>query len=168
MQPPCTLANPGDARSAIDLSPAPLRNSNLHFVAWRTSIPSAASGIFGIRFPPRAVGMFSMGAVNSKSAVSVVGSPLLFSVWCIPAVVRWGEGMVSLAGACRVALLHSTAGRREGASASLCCDHFQVAIHVNPFRPDGVHRIQEAVPVQVWHVNNVHLMFRSQWLRIIK
>jgi hypothetical protein len=37
-----------------------------------------------------------------------------------------------------------------------------VAIHMNPFHPDGVHGIQEDVYVQVWRANNVHLMFRSQ------
>jgi hypothetical protein len=57
--------------------------------------------------------------------------------------------MVSLARAHHVALLHSATSRREGASAGRCCDHFQVAIHMNPFRPDGVHGIQEAVHVQV-------------------
>jgi hypothetical protein len=70
--------------------------------------------------------------------------------------------MVSPAGVHRIAPLHSAIGRHEGTSAGRCCDHFQVAIHMNPFRPDGVHRIQEAVHVHVWRVNGVHLMFRSQ------
>jgi hypothetical protein len=111
--------------------------------------------------PPRAVGMlFSPCAPNSKSVALTVGSPLLFSVRCRLAAVRRGEGMVSPAGAHRIAPLHSTAGHREGTSTGRCCDHFQVAIHMNLFRPDGVHGIQEAVHVQVWRANGVHLMFR--------
>ena len=61
----------------------------------------------------------------------MVGSPTLFSVWCRPTVIRWREGTVSSVGAHRVALLHSTANNRENASTGVCCDHFEVAIHMN-------------------------------------
>ncbi|VAH91143.1 unnamed protein product [Triticum turgidum subsp. durum] len=70
-----------------------------------------------------------------------IASPPLFSVRCRPTAVWRGEGRVSSTGAHRVAPLHS-AGRHEGASAGRSCDHFQVAIHMHSFCPDGVHGIQ--------------------------
>uniref|UniRef100_A0A453I081 Uncharacterized protein n=1 Tax=Aegilops tauschii subsp. strangulata TaxID=200361 RepID=A0A453I081_AEGTS len=75
---------------------------------------------------------------------------------CRSRAVRRGEGRVSPTGAHRVAPLHS-AGRREGASAGRSCDHFQVAIHMHSFCPDGVHGIQVAVHVHV--TSDVRMVF---------
>jgi hypothetical protein len=57
---------------------------------------------------------------------------------------------------------HSVIDRHEGASAGHCCDPFQVAIHVLPFRPDGVHGIQVAAHVQVHCAEGVCLILRGQ------
>jgi hypothetical protein len=50
----------------------------------------------------------------------------------------------------------------DGAFASRCCDHFLVALHMHPFRLDGVHGILEVVHMQVWRADGVHLMFKSK------
>jgi hypothetical protein len=113
-----------------------------------------------------------MRAANSKSAVAAaweahpssfsIESPPRFSVRYSLAAVERGEDMGSPAGAHRVAPLHSATGRRESASTGRCCDHFQVAIHMHPFRPDSVHGIQVAVCVQAQCGDGVHLLSRSQ------
>jgi hypothetical protein len=81
--------------------------------------------------------------------VFAVGSPLIFSIGCRPAAFRQGEGMVSPAKAhpCRITAFRR---RRHGGTSACCyCNHFQVAIQMNPFHLDGVHGIQKAVHVHV-------------------
>jgi hypothetical protein len=52
--------------------------------------------------------------------------------------------------------------RHEGTSVGHCCDTFQGAIHVLPFRPDGVHGIQVVAHVQVQGAEGVRLISRGQ------
>ncbi|CAD6201999.1 unnamed protein product [Miscanthus lutarioriparius] len=69
----------------------PRSSSKLRFAVRRTSISSAASGISGMRLPPRAAGMlFSLRAAVGEAHPSTsfsIESPPLFSVRCRPAAV---------------------------------------------------------------------------------
>jgi hypothetical protein len=63
---------------------------------------------------------------------------------------------------------HYATRRHEGASAGHCCDLLQVAIHVLPFRPGGVHRIKVTAHVQVQCTKDVHLILWGQKIQIKK
>ena len=123
-------------------------SSKLHFVAWMSSILSAAPGIFCIQFLPWVAGkLFSPRAANSASV----------AVWkALPSL-----SILSLAGALCLASLFFVAGRHEGASAGRCCSQFFMVVHVLPFCLDGTHGIQVAAHVHVHHAEGARRSFRS-------
>ena len=151
--PPSASACAGDAWSAAAAPPicASLckgpRSRPLRRGSWACCFPHGQR--------PHSLRHWWLGGAHPSSPFSI-NSPPLFSVRCRPTAVRRGEGMVSPTGAHHVAPLHSAVGRREGASAGRSCDHFQVAIHMHSFCPNGVHGIQVAVHVRVRRADGVH------------
>jgi hypothetical protein len=86
-------------------------------------------------------------AINSGPGASMVRVPRATNFNSTTAAVGKALPSSSARAHC-LAPPHSATGRHEDAFAGHCCDLLQVAIHVLPFRPDGVHGIQVTAHVE--------------------
>jgi hypothetical protein len=113
-----------------------------------------------------------------RTAISSGVGPLSpsASMVCVPRAMNFNStaaavGKVLPSSSARVhclAPLHSAIGRHKDTSAGHCCDLLQVAIHMLPFCPDGIHGIQVAAHVQVQYAEGVRLILWGQKIQIRK